>query len=315
MARKKQNLKSQKGQNMPDLSEDQARAHLEKIRWPDGPCCIECGSIDVYKLNGESTRPGLIKCRDCKAQFSVTVGTVLEDSHIPLSKWIKGFHLMASSKKGISALQLMRNLGLGSYKTAWHMAHRIRYAMTNPNQPKLHTEVQVDETYVGGKPRRGIGCQPGQSGRGTKKTPVVALVETDGRVRAGPVESVDSNTLWQAMRPNIDKAATVVTDEYRAYSPLVKGFYADHQTVNHSKGEYVNPQGFSTNQVESFFALLKRGHYGVFHQLSKKHLHRYCNEFAFRWNGRKLTDSERRDTAMRQIEGKRLFYKQPVGEA
>jgi transposase-like protein len=186
MARKKQQfIKSQKDQNVPDLTEDQAREHLEKLRWPNGMYCIECGSVAVYKLQGASTRPGLIKCRDCKAQFSVTCGTVMEDSHIPLAKWIKAFHFMASSKKGMSALQLMRNLGLGSYKTAWHLAHRIRYAMTTDSSiSKLRGDVQVDETFVGASRRsKNADGTPRKRGRGTTKTPVMALVETGGEAR------------------------------------------------------------------------------------------------------------------------------------
>src|SRR5205823_4480740 len=145
----------QKGQQFPEFTEDEARAYIEKLRWPNGAACVHCGCDQVYRLGGASTRPGLWKCRACKGQFTVTVGTVLEDSHIPLPKWVKAFHLMASSKKGISALQLQRNLGLGSYKSAWHMAHRIRWAMTNPEQGLLKGTVEVDETYVGGKPRPG----------------------------------------------------------------------------------------------------------------------------------------------------------------
>jgi transposase-like protein len=151
MAIKRKKFMTQKDQGIPELTEDQARDCIEKIRWSAGLCCIECGSVDdVYKLSGESTRPGLIKCRACKAQFTVTVGTILEDSHIPLSKWIKAFHFMASSKKGMSVLQLQRNLGLGSYKTAWHLAHRIRYAMNNLGG-LLKGQIQADETYVGGR--------------------------------------------------------------------------------------------------------------------------------------------------------------------
>jgi transposase-like protein len=319
MARKKQqSIKSQKGQDTPDMSEAQAREHLENLRWPDGPCCIECGSVNVYKLNGESTRPGLIKCRDCKAQFTVTVGTVLEDSHIPLAKWVKGFHLMASSKKGISALQLMRNLGLGSYKTAWHMAHRIRFAMKiDRSGNKLQGEVQVDETYVGASrvnQHHADPKHPRKRGRGTTRMPVMVLVETNGNAHAEPMSSFRINEVRELVERAVDKSATIVTDEMRSYPKAVAGF-AGHETVNHRAGEYQNPKGFTTNTAESFFSLLKRGHYGTFHHFSKKHTHRYCDEFAFRWNGRKVTDSERRDIAIRQIEGKRLFYKQPVGEA
>jgi transposase-like protein len=238
----------------------------------------------------------------------------MEDSHIPLAKWVKAFHLMAASKKGVSALQLMRNLGLGSYKSAWHLAHRIRYAMSDPNQPMLKGEIQVDETYVGGKPRPGSG-EVRFRGRGTKKTPVVALVETDGRAHSRPVEYVTAKNLQSVMESVVDPSARIVTDEFVAYINPAKSFSGGHSTVNHSAGQYVNEDGAHTNSVESYFALLKRGVIGTFHHISKKHLHRYCSEFDFRWNGRKLSDSERRTLALTQIEGKRLMYRQPIGEA
>ena len=122
---------SQKGQQVPNFTEDQAREYFETLRWGNSPCCCHCGSLDVYRMNGDATRDGLLKCRDCREQFSVTVGTIMEDTHLPLATWVKAFHFMASSKKGMSALQLQRNLGLGSYRTAWHLAHRIRYAMAD----------------------------------------------------------------------------------------------------------------------------------------------------------------------------------------
>lgn len=175
-------------------------------------------------------------------------------------------------------------------------------------------EVQADETYVGGSPRNRFG-KNGETIK-AEKTPVVALVETNGRVRSTVVEYVDANSLHAALQANVDKGATVVTDEARAYIPCVAGYFdGGHQTVNHSKGEYVNPQGFTTNAAESYFALLKRGVYGTFHHVSKKHLHRYCAEFDFRWNGKGLMDSERRDEAISAAEGKRLFFHMPVGEA
>jgi transposase-like protein len=314
-SKKSKPIKTQKGQDLAEMTEDQAREHLEKLRWPNGLCCIECGSVNAYKLNGESTRPGLIKCRDCKSQFTVTVGTIFEDSHLPLAKWVKAFHLMASSKKGISALQLMRNLGLGSYRTAWHLAHRIRYAMSNPTQGILKGTVEVDETYVGGKPRnRNNGDLTSRRGRGTKKTPVMALVQRNGNVISRPVERCDAATLRGAIHTHVAKESTIVTDEFRSYRGIGEHFDGGHKVINHSLGQYVNGNIY-TNTAESYFALIKRGHYGVFHQISKKHLHRYCDEFVFRWNGREMTDVQRRTLALMQTEGKRLMYRQPVGEA
>src|SRR5271170_5958334 len=155
MRTRQQSIKSQRNQGVPDLTESEARQAIEKLLWPNGePTCRHCGSVDAYRMQGVTCRPGLCRCRDCKKQFTVTVGTIFEDSHLPLATWIKAIHLMSTSKKGMSALQLMRNLGLGSYKTAWHLAHRIRLAMNRePMTGLLQHEVQVDETYVGGKPR------------------------------------------------------------------------------------------------------------------------------------------------------------------
>jgi transposase-like protein len=311
--------KSQKGQNVPNLTEDEARKFFEDRRWPNGICCPHCGSVNAYRLNGQSTRPGLLACRDCKGHFTVTVGTVMEDSHLPLSMWAKAFHFMASSKKGMSALQMQRNLGIGSYRTAWFLAHRIREAMRCEPMPKmLKGAVQVDETYVGaslnGRTRNG--ADPiRKRGRGTAKTPVLVLVETSGKARSQPIEHVDGVTLRTAMEEVIDPSACIVTDEFRSYPKAAAGFSGGHQTVKHSRDEYVNADGFHTNTAESFFALIKRGHYGIYHQMSKKHLHRYCNEFDFRWNVRTLTDADRRDEAIKGGEGKRLMYRQPIGQA
>jgi transposase-like protein len=302
--------RSQKGQAVPNFTEDEAREFFEIRRWPNGVTCAHCDSANVYRLNGQSTRPGLFECRDCKGHFTVTVGTVMEDSHLSLSQWAKAFHLMASSKKGMSALQLQRNLGLGSYRTAWFLAHRIREAMRcEPISGMLQNEVQVDESWVGGKPRRHT---PAQMGKGiTKKTPVMVLVETGGRAVSKPIPNVQIKTLQPIMEQHIDPKARIVTDEAPPYVNATENF-SEHVSVNHKAGQYVNEQGLTTNTAESFFSLLKRGHYGTFHQYSKKHLHRYCDEFSFRWNGRKLTDSQRRDAAINGAEGKRLMYRSPT---
>jgi transposase-like protein len=305
--------RTQKNQQVPNFTEDEARAYFENRRWPNGLCCIKCGSVNVYRLQGASTRPGLIKCRDCKEQFTVTVGTVMEDSHLPLSKWAMAFHLMVSSKKGVSALQLQRNLGLGSYRTAWFLAHRVREAMQcRPLSGLLKGDVQVDETYVGGKPRKGDG-KLHKKGL-TSKTPVVAMLETGGKVFSTPTPNTQSPELWKTMSDNIDRSARVITDDYPAYKTIAKYFAGGHETVNHSAAEYVNANGFTTNGVEAYFSLLKRGITGTFHHLSVKHLHRYCGEFDFRYNGRFMTDAERRDAAVKSAEGRRLYYKSPVAK-
>jgi transposase-like protein len=215
--------------------------------------------------------------------------------------------LTASSKKGYSAKQLQRNLGLASYKSAWHMAHRIRHAMmAGPLADLLAGTVEVDETYVGGKPRKGD-RKVHKCGRGTSKTPAVALVGRQGDVRTRVVNSVDAKTLKSALRDNVSQDSCIITDELHAYQRAAKGFKGGHLTVNHGLGEY-SRDGVNTNTAESFFALLKRGVYGTFHSVSKRHLHRYCNEFSFRWNNRDSKDGERTALAIQGAEGKRLMY-------
>jgi transposase-like protein len=289
-------------------TEDEARQFIEQVRWPSGLICVHCGSAAVYRLGGKATRPGLFKCRDCKGQFTVRVGTIFEDSHIPLHKWVLALHLMVSSKKGISAKQLQRNLGLASYQSAWHMAHRIRHAMSNPDGGFLTGAVEVDETYVGGKPRPKAGeLRQAKRGRGTKKTPVVALVERNGGVRTRVIEHVDAKTLKGAIREHVNKKATIYTDEWGSYVGIGSEFAGGHKTVNHGRGEYVNGDA-NANTVESFFALLRRGVYGTFHHVSKQHLQRYCDEFSFRWDRRSLEDGERTVDVIQGAGGKRLTY-------
>lgn len=297
------------------LTEDEAREHLERIRWPHGPVCPHCGSVnEATKLQGEKHRTGVYKCRPCRKQFTVTVNTIFHRSHIPLRTWLMAFAILCASKKGVSALQLQRQLGLGSYQSAWHMCHRIRHAMAKePLKGMLKGRVEVDETYVGGKPRKRPGStEKAKRGRSTKKVPVVALVERDdGRVRAMPVERVSAQTLKVAIRQNVHRSGTLLTNEFMAYRGIGRGFKGGHLTVNHSKGEYARGEA-STNTVESYFALLKRGVYGAYHHVSKRHLHRYCDEFSFRWNTRKLKDGDRTAEALRCSEGQRLTYKRPT---
>jgi transposase-like protein len=217
------------------------------------------------------------------------------------------FAAMCSAKKGISALQLQRQLELGSYRTAWFMCHRIRHAMKTNSFDPLVGAVEVDETYVGGKPRKGTG-EVNKRGRGTKKVPVVALVERSGRVRSRVITDVTAKTLKSAIRDNVSREATIITDELSSYKGIGKEFEGGHKTVNHGEGEYARNDGTNTNTVESYFALIKRGVYGNFHHVSRQHLQRYCDEFSFRWDHRSASDMERTVTALRQSEGKRLMY-------
>jgi len=303
------------------MTEEEARKYVEACLWPDGPICPHCGSSKSWDIKEGKARPGVYECADCKKQFTVTVGTVMHGSHISLRQWVIAFHLMTSSKKGVSALQLQRNLGLGSYRSAWHLAHRIRLSMKEePLVQMLKGTVEVDETYVGGKPRkenrgRLENSRPkpkSKRGRGTDKVPVMALVERDGRVFSKPIQRVDAKTLKDAIKELVHKDSTIMTDEWASYRGIGKDF-AGHETVKHNDGQFVNGNA-STNTVESYFALLKRGVHGIFHHVSKHHLHRYCDEFSFRWNHRKIDDGERVVAVIKGSERKRLSYKS-VGSA
>lgn len=208
-------------QDVARLSEEDARAMLESIRWPEGSICPHCGSTDrIYPIKEGKARAGVYECGGCGDQFTVTVGTVMHKSKIPLSKWIMAFYLICSSKKGISARQLQRDLGLGSYRTAWRIAHRIRLVMKEePMAGLLSGHVEVDETYVRGGPKG-----KGKRGRGTKKTPVMVLVERGGRARSKPVSRVDVKTLKTAIKENVDHDSMIRTDELKAYSGIGKDF-------------------------------------------------------------------------------------------
>jgi transposase-like protein len=286
------------------LTEEQARVHLEQLRWPDGVACPFCHLHQVTKLNGQ--RQGFHQCNRCRKQFTVRTGTIFERSHVPLSKWLQAVHLLCASKKGMSALQVSRMIGV-SYKTAWFLCHRIREAMRSPSGLLTGT-IEVDETYVGGKE---INAQRGRST--LKKTPVVAVIQRNGQARTRVVKSVSGKNLMKVLRDHVDIESTVMTDDFMSYRHADEVFYQHHAVV-HSKKEYARGD-VHVNNCESFFALLKRGLMGSFHHVSRKHLGRYSNEFAFRWDTRKVSDEERLDAALRLAEGKRLRYAQLVGHA
>lgn len=290
--------------------ENSARDLMESILWPNGPVCPHCKSTRAYKLNrsvGSTTRQGVHKCAECRKQFTVTVGTIFADSHIPLSKWLMAIFLLCSAKKSISAHQLHRSLGI-AYKSAWFMAHRLRYAMASDSFAKMTGVVEVDETYVdsGGKQGR---TKRGRPGPDSGKTPVVSIVQRDGKKRSMVMERVTSANLLSALNEHVIAGATVMTDAYPAYRKYSKTF--THHIVNHSAGEYARKEGeltAHTNTVESSFSLLKRGIIGAFHHVSKKHLGRYVAEFDFRWNHRKDSDGERTLAGLERCIGRRLQY-------
>lgn len=291
-------------------TEDAAREYLEAQRWPDGAFCPHCGGCEVYRLTPRASskspgRKGLLKCKYCRKQFTVTVGTIFEDSHIPLNKWLIAIYLMCSSKKGVSAHQIHRMLKL-TYKTAWFMCHRIRYGMEQePFQTQLSGIVEADETYVGGRKKRGT-TPSGRPGPGSHYVPVFACVERGGDVRAFVVENVNRETLQGLLKKNVDPKTRIMTDELNLYVGVDKHF-ASHETVLHKQHQYAKGD-VSTNTVEGFFGLLKRGIKGVYHHVSRKHLHRYLAEFTFRYNLRRVSDSARTKKAIAGLEGKRLKY-------
>jgi transposase-like protein len=303
---------------LPEACSDERKAveFMEATRWKGEPFCPHCGVVGGCmqmkdRATGERNKRFLWRCGACKRQFTVRVGTVFEDSRIPLRHWCYGFWAACASKKGVSALQIKRVTGL-SYKSALFMMHRIRFAMADDNARPLTGTVEVDETYVGGKPRASNAVMGSESkprkaryGRGTKRPMVVAMVERGGEIRPMHLDRrVSAPTLKDVIRKHVSRSARIMTDEYRVYRGLDKEF-AGHDRVMHSVGEYVRGDAY-TNTAEGFFALLKRGLHGTFHSVSEKHLHRYLSEFQFRYNARKVDDGERTLMAIRRADGKRL---------
>jgi len=292
-------------------TDESARRYLEEIRWGHGVVCPHCKAATqklIWKIKenrAKKIRAGLYHCSVCDKQFTVTVGTIFEDSHIPLRKWLVAWYLLCSSKKGISSLQIQRMLGLGSYRTALFMMHRIRYALSHPAfTGMLKGTVEVDEIYLGGK----------QKGHGykslSKKSCVVSLVERGGKARSLVLDRVTGQNLRNAIMEHVQDGSVVVTDDYFGYRTLPKIF--KHKPVKHSAAEYVRKEKdfkVHTNTVESKFSLLRRGMIGTFHQVSKKHLPLYLAEFDHRFNHRKNTDGERTIAALKCAEGKRLTLK------
>lgn len=315
------------------LTEDQARKMLERLRWPHGPVCPHCGVVGEatrMESSDESEtqlREGVLNCRACRKPFTVTVGTVFEASHIPLSKWLLGFYLFASSKKSLSALQLQRQLGLGSYRTAWHMAHRIRHAMQNdPNPGKLSGVLEADEMHVGGKVRKhgkpgrfqgkageAERRRAGQAAKDAKRVPVAVLVSRDGPARARAIDKVTGANLTAFLKDHADETrSTLYTDEHKGYLEHGPAFAGGHHTVKHYEGEYARGH-IHSNTAESFNGLFKRSIQGAWHHISREHIGRYLNEQVFRWSYRKVNDGERTLAALGRVAGVRLYYRTPEG--
>jgi transposase-like protein len=289
-------------------NETKAREFLEVSRWPDGPVCPFCGQQDTaHSLGGKSMGPGWFFCSGCRDKFTVRTGTVMERSHIPLHKWLMATHLIMASKKGMSALQLQRMLGLGSYRAAWFMCHRIREALTPASATPIGGQsnvVEADETFIGGKAKNRAYAK-----REPKKHAVMTLVDRDGDSRSFHIANVKAKTLREKIVTTVSRKSHLMTDELASYEKVGKEF-ANHGTVNHSANEFAKLGGFvHTNTAECRFSLMKRAVFGTHHSISEAHLPRYLSEWDFKWNTRKMTDGERAAIALDGFEGKRLTYR------
>ena len=284
-----------------------AFAELQRTLWPNGPVCPRCGGTQrITPVKGG--RIGLRRCGRCKRQFTVTVGTVFESSHVPLNKWLQAVYLMCSSKKGISSHQLMRTLDV-QYKTAWFMAHRIREAMRGGFLPPIGGAgkvVEADETFIGRK--KGMPKQRGYA----HKHAVLSLVERGGSVRSFHVDGTAAADVVPIIKENVARETRMMTDEAGQYAHLKKDF-AEHEAVRHGAGEYVRGDAH-TNTLENYYSVFKRGMKGVYQHCSEKHLHRYVAEFDFRYNNRSkkgIEDAQRRALIVQGAAGKRLMYRRP----
>jgi transposase-like protein len=314
-------LKAQEIAAMSILSEPQfhneeaAYAWVEAHVWPHGPTCPKCSERKrVSKMGGKSTRIGTYKCYSCRKPFTVKVGTIFEDSHIPLRIWLQAFHLIASSKKGISSNQLHRTLGI-TLKSAWFLGHRIREAMraggfdVPMGGPGSSGIVEADETFIDKK--KGAKPKGEKKGRGyAHKHAVLSLVERGGEVRSFHVDKTDAASIMPIVRENVAKEARIMTDEAGQYRHLAKEFPA-HEAVRHAAGEYVRGEAH-TNTLENYYSVFKRGMKGVYQHCGEQHLHRYVAEFDFRYNnriGRNVDDQQRAVKALKGAVGKRLTYR------
>ncbi len=287
-------------QEFPD--EEAARLFFESKRWPDGVECPHCGSQEISECKGHKPMP--YRCKTCRKHFSVRVGMVLAESRLPLHKWLMAIYMMTTARKGIPSTQMARELGI-TQKTAWFLSQRIRETWIS-NGGGMGPVVEIDETYIGGKERNKHSHKKLRAGRGSVgKQAVVGILERGGNVVAGPVSAVDGKTLQSVIRYHVAQGSTVYTDSHAGYRGMT-GY--THHAVNHGVGEYVREQAH-TNGIESFWALLKRGYYGIYHHMSAKHLHRYVNEFSFRHNTAKVDTIKFIELTAARMVGQRLTYK------